>query len=487
MPFAAVGLLILAFSAFIWFRPEGSTKNAPVKTIAVLPFKPLAAEDRDEVLEVGMADTLISRLGNNQEIIVSPLSSVRSYGNLEQDAVQAGRELGVDSVLDGSIQRRHDKIRVNVRLIKAADGSLLWSDTFDENFTDIFNVQDAISKKVASALSLRLNIGEQARLEKRYTNNAEAYEFYLRGRFHSFKVTPPEIRKAIGFYKQAIEADPNYALAYAAMAEAYRIMAIAAHAPSKEVCPQAKALATRALEIDESLADAYVVLGWVGFLYDWDWENAEKNLKRAIELAPNNFETHRAYAHLLSNAGRHEEALAESKRARELAPLTLINAALECQFLFYAGRHDEAIVRLNKILEIDPNFWVAHAFLGRVFTLQGRYDEAVSALSKAKSLAEGSSEPVAQLGYALSKSGRRGEALAALDELKSSAAKNYVPFYFFALIHNGLGEKEDALNYLEKSFQEREAQMTFLKVDTRWDNLRSEPRFIALMKQMNFE
>lgn len=453
----------------------------------MLPFKPLVIENRDEVLEIGMADTLIARLGGNREIVVRPLSSVRKYGNLEQDAQTAGRDLGVDAVLDGNIQRWADKIRVNVRLVKVADGTLLWTGTFDEKFTDIFVVQDAISIKVVSALALRLSGEEQTQLERHYTNNAEAYEFYLRGRYHFFKITPPEVRKAIGFYQQAIEADPNYALALAGMADAYRTQAIAAHAPSKEVYPQAKAMATRALEIDESLADAHVVLGWIGFLYDLEWENAERQLKRAIELAPNNSEAHRAYAHLLSSAGRHDEALAESKIARELAPLTLITSTLDAYFLLYAGHYDEAIVRLKKTLELDPNFWAAHTALGRVYIVQGRYDEAITAMTKAKGLAAGSPEPDTQLGYALAKSGRQNEARAALEELKFLATKNYVPLYFFAIIYNGLGENEEALNYLEKSFHEREAQMTFLKIDTRWDNLRKEPRFIDLIERMKLQ
>ena len=483
------GLLILAlgFFAFTRFRSETPTTDVPIKTIAVLPFKSLAAENGNEVLEMGMADTLISRLGNNREIVVRPLSSVRKFGNLEQDALAAGRALDVESVLDGNIQRWGDKIRVNVRLIKTADGSLLWTGTFDEKFTDIFVVQDAISRKVASALELRLSGGEQTQLEKRYTNNAEAYEFYLRGRYHFFKITPPEMIKAIGFYQQAIEADPNYALAYAGLADAYRTQAIAAHAPSKEVCPQAKQLATRALEIDESLADAHIVLGWVGFFYDWDWEKAEKELQRAIELAPNNSEAHRAYAHFLSILGHHEEAIAEGKRARELAPLTLITNALEGQFLFYAGRDTEAIARFNETLEIEPDFWVAHNWLGRVYIRQGRYPEAIAALTKARELSRGSTEPVTQLGYALAKSGNPKQAQVTLEELKSIAAEKFVPAYNFAMIYNGLGEKDEALNYLEKSFGEREVQMTFIKIDTRWDEFRAEPRFIDLMRRMNFE
>ncbi|MDQ3372942.1 MAG: tetratricopeptide repeat protein, partial [Acidobacteriota bacterium] len=315
---------------------------------------------------------------------------------------------------------------------------------------------------------------------------AEAYALYLRARFHYFKITPPEMRKSIEFYQQAIGIDPNYALAYAGMADAYRTMAIAGHAPPKDVCPRGKALAKRALEIDETLADAHVALGWLEMFYDWDWANAEIRFKRVIELAPNNSEAHRGYGHLLSVTARHEESVAEGRRARELAPLTLITAALEGQYLFYAGRLDEATDRLNKTLELDPNFWVALNALGRVYILQGRYDEAIAVITRAKALAEGSHEPTAQLGYTLAKSGRQKEARAMLEELKSSSTKNYVPMYFIAMIYNGLGEREEALNYLEKSLEEREAQMTFIKIDTRWDWLRTEPRFIDLMQRMNF-
>jgi serine/threonine-protein kinase len=241
------------------------------------------------------------------------------------------------------------------------------------------------------------------------------------------------------------------------------------------------------LEIDETLAEAHIVLGWVGFLYDWDWTAAETEFKRALELAPNNSDARRGYAHLLSNLGRHAEAIAEVKRARELDPLTLITNVLEGQFLFYAGREPEAIERLNKTLEIEPNYWIAYNNLGRVYILQKRYDEAIAALTKAREFSRGSTEPVTQLGYALAKSERREQAQAELEELKSTAAKRYVPAYSLAMIYNGLGEKDNALNYLEKSFDEREVQMIFIKVDTRWDEFRIEPRFAEIIKRMNLE
>lgn len=479
-----LGLTLLGF--YSWRGSTRPVPNALIKSVAVLPFKPLVAENRNEALELGMADTLINKLSGS-ELIVRPISAVRRFGSLEQDAVAAGRELGVESILDGNIQQWGNKIRVNVRLVKVADGTPLWTGTFDEKFTDIFVVQDAISKKVAAALALKLSGDEQTKLEKRYTNNAEAYELYLRGRYHAQKVTEPEVRQAIVFYEQAITLDPSYALAYAGKAIAYRTLSLTTFAPSNEVIPKSKTAALRALEIDDSLAEAYAALGWTNFLYDWNWSEAEKNLQKALELSPRNADVHRAYAHFLSSSGRHDEAIAQSQQAREIDPFTPLANALEGQFLFYGGRYDEAIDRLEKTLELDPNFWAAYNTLGRVYIHQERWDEAIAALIKARELSGGSTEPVTQMGYALAKSGKRARAQETLEELKTFSKNSYVPAYNFAMIYNGLGEREQALNYLEKSFEQREVQLTFIKIDSRWDDLRSDARFDALFKQMNFE
>ena len=242
---------------------------------------------------------------------------------------------------------------------------------YNRKLTDLVSLQGEITRDVSQKLRAQLSGTDEQKLAKNYTNNVEAYQLYLKGRYHYFKLTQPEIRKGIALYQQAIEADPAYALAYAGMADAYRTLPIAGYVRSKDAFPQAKSAAMRALEIDENLAEAHMVLGWVGFLFDWDWSASESELKKAIELSPNNSDAHRAYAHLLSVLGRHDEAIAEAKRARELDPLTLITNALEGQFLFYAGHNDEAIARLKKTLEIDSNFWIAHNILGRVYISQG--------------------------------------------------------------------------------------------------------------------
>ena len=256
------------------------------------------------------------------------------------------------------MQKSGDRLRVTVRLIKVADGSSLWAGTFDEKFTDVFAVQDTISQKVAEALALRLSGEEQERLTKRYTENATAYQLYLTGRYHLFKVTPPDITKSIGFFKQAIELDPSYALAYVGLVDACRGLALTSDRPPKEVFPQAKAAATKAVQIDESLAEAHAALASVHLWFDWDWAGAEREARRAISLNPNSGFSHLIYMLLLSNLGRHQEAIAEGARARELDPVSLITNSGEGTALFFAGRNDEARERFQKTVELDPNFWI---------------------------------------------------------------------------------------------------------------------------------
>lgn len=486
--FAAAGfvLFVLAFFALDKFRSEIPVKNEPVKTIAVLPFKPLAAENRDEALEMGMADTLISKLGNNREITVRPLSSVRRYGNLEQDALLAGRELGVDSVLEGSIQRRGDKIRVNVRMLKTSDGRLLWTETFDENFTDIFVVQDAISNKVAAALSLHLNGDEKMRLTKHPTEYVRAYEFYLKGRFHVLKLTLPDIRRGISYFEQAIEADPNYALAYVGLADAYRSM-FAHDINPNEFLPQAKAAAHKAIEIDPTLADAFAQLGYIVFWHDWDWKTAENHFRRALELDPNNADAYLFYGHLLSNTGRHAESIAMAERARELDPLNLRTNALEGQFRFYAGHHDEAINSLQKTLELEPNYGLARFNLSNCYIEKGKLAEAGEEIQRIKLITGNNAHLTMLEGYILARSGKRAEAGKLLEDFLKRANERFVPPYSIAMIYNGLGETEKALTWLERSFEQRDQRMVFLKIEPKWKNLRNEPRFISLLKRMNFE
>lgn len=458
---------------------------ATVKAIAVLPFVPLIAEHRDPALELGMADTLIARLSGIQEVVVRPISSVRKYIEVDQNALAAGQELGVESVLEGSIQRWHDSIRVTVRLMKVSTGAALWAGTFDEKFTDIFAVQDAIAERIAGALALQLGSEEKQRLTRRYTDNAEAYEFYLRGRYHVNKLTPPEVQIGISYLQQAIDIDPSYALAYVGLADACRSLSIACEMPSTELLPKARALAQKAIEIDDSLAEAHAVLGYIIFWYEWDWSKAEEQYKRALDLNPNSAETHQFFAHLLSDTGRHAAGLAEIRRARELDPLSLYINALEGQFLIHAGQIDEALARLLKTIELDANYFLAHLFASSAYIEKGMFAEAVVEARKARELSGVNTHSIAFGGYALAKAGKQAEARAMLEELLKLSTERYVSPYHIALIHNGLDERDNTLASLERGYEQRDARMVFLKVEPKWKNLRDDPRFVSLLKRVN--
>jgi tetratricopeptide (TPR) repeat protein len=430
---------------------------------------------------------LISRLGDSQGLIVRPLSSVRGFGNLDQDAVAVGRELGVEAVLDGSIQRWGEKIRVNARLIKVADGRLIWTGTFEEEFSGIFTVQDAISNRVATALSLRLSADEKMRLAKRQTQNTEAYQLYIRGRFLVFKLTPQEIEKGISYFQEAISLDPQYALAHAGLADAFRSLALGSEMPPNETLQKSKAAAQKAIELDESLSEAHTALGMTIFWSDWKWAEAESEFKRALELSPNSANAHLFYSHLLSNLGRHEEALAEIRTARELDPLFPFAGALEGQSLSNAGRNDEALDRLRKTSELAPNFWMPHLFASGAYIEKGMYDEAVAEAQLATKLSPFQTASVAYEAYALAKSGKQDQARVKLNDLLELSRKRFVPPFHIALIYSGLGEQNEALGWLERAFDQRDPKITFLKVNRKLNSLRNEPRFIDLMRRMGFD
>jgi len=457
------------------------------KRIAVLPFKPLSSENRDQALELGMADALITKLSNSRQIIVSSLNSVRKYGDLEQDPVAAGRELWVNSILEGNVQKSGERVRVTARLINVANGSSLWAGTFDEKFTDVFGVQDAISQKVADALALRLSGEEKKRLTKRYTENVDAYQLYLIGRYHWDKFTPPDIRKAIGFFQQAIDLDPNYALAYFGLAQANLSLAFSADVPSKDCLPQAKAAAMKALEIDDSLAEAHASLAFSIAFFDWDWTGAEREAKRAVALNPDSGMAHFAYAHVLSNLGRHDEAASEGGQAIALEPVFPLFRAIVAMFLHHAGHNDEAYAGLQKALELEPNFWIAHVTLGKVLIQQGKYAEAIAEFEKAKELSHGNSEAIASIGYVAALAGDASKARAVLGELKTLSRQHYIPLHNIALVYNGLGEQSEALFWLEKAYDERDVLVSLLQVDPKWDSLRSNPHFVAILKRIGLQ
>jgi serine/threonine-protein kinase len=479
--FAVLSVFALGAAGFYLWRGNEKSIDAPIKTIAVLPFKPLVLENRNEALEFGLADTLISKLSGGGEIVVRPLSAIRRYTSIEQDSLTAGRELGVESILDGTMQTWGDRIRISAKLLRTSDGKQLWAGQFDEKFTDVLAVQDAISEKVAAALKIRLGGKEK----KHSTENVEAYQLYMEGRYHIAKLTPSDVRTSIPFFQQAIDIDPGYALAYTGLSQAYGVLAIAGEIPPAEAILKSKAAGQKAIEIDNTLGEAHGSLCMGIFWHDWDWQSAEKECLRAIEIDPNNSDFHGNYALVLSNTGRHAEALAEAKRSRELDPLNLAQSALEGQYLLHAGRPDEALKRLQKTSELEPNFWMPHLFAASAYIEKGMFAEAIAEARKEYELTGRNDIPFGT--YALAKSGKRDEARAVLKELLKSSATKYVSPYNIALIYNALDERDNALDWLQKGYEQRDPKMTFLKVEPKWNNLRSDPRFITLLKRMRLE
>ena len=453
-----------------------------IRSLAVLPFRPLVAESRDESLELGMTDTMIGKLGGG-EIQIRPLSAVRRFNSLEQDPLAAGRELGVDAVLDGSIQIAGGRVRVLAKLARVNDGKQIWAGQFNEAASDIFALQDSISERVAGALQIAL--GERSR--KNYTASVEAYQLFAKGKFHSSRLILPEVQKGISYFEQAIAADPNYAMAYVELSNAYRAMVLTNDVSPADAMPKARDYALRAAELDPTLSEAQTVLAFIAFWYEFDPAKAEPIHRRAIELDPSSPQSHFGYAHFLSNTGRHDEALAEIKRALELDPVSLVTNALYGQVLFFAGQEDEALRVLQATSDLDQNFWLPHLFISRIYAKKGMWDESIAAASRARDLSNGNAEAIANIGYAQAKAARTAEAQNLLVELKKRSETRYVPHYALAALYNGLGDREKALDSLEKAFTDRDSLMVFLKVEPKWDNLRSDPRFIELMKRMNFD
>jgi DNA-binding winged helix-turn-helix (wHTH) protein/TolB-like protein/Flp pilus assembly protein TadD len=481
---ALAGLLTAGAVYFLHSRNNASI-HPTVESIAVLPFKPLVPESRDEALELGMADTLITKLSNGTKIIVRPISSVRGYGGVGQDPLAAGRELFVDAVLDGTIQRWGDRIRVTARLIRLSDNRTLWAGQFDRGFGDIFDVQDSISERAAAELVPILTGKEKEHLARRYTADTEAYELYLKGRFFWYKRTPQATAKAAEYFQRALDRDPRYALAYAGIADCYRTLAIMSDVPSRESFPKAKQAALKALEIDNNLAEAHNALGSIEYSFEWDWAAAEKEFQRAIETSPNYPLAHLGYANLLSSLGRHEDALAEMTRATKLDPLSPFVGTIKGQILFQARRYSQAIEAVSRALEIEPNFWIGQIVLCRSYERLGHYEQALKACRKAAEFSDNVSEATSLAGYVYAVSGQRRHAEKALQALRATSGARYVPPYNLALVYQGLGNSNEALKWLEKGYAERDVHMVFLPVDSKWDALRDKPQFIDLMTHLN--
>jgi TolB-like protein/DNA-binding winged helix-turn-helix (wHTH) protein/Tfp pilus assembly protein PilF len=480
-----IGLgLIVVVAAVGLFRLVRPTVTLRQKSVAVLPFNVLSPTD-DDYLGVGIADTLITRLSNVRQIAVRPTSSVLKFHGQVQDAAAAGRELKVDSVLEGTIRRSDGRIRVTVQLVSVADGAPLWAGTFDEKMTDLFTVEDSISERVSSALAVELTQHEKGLLTKRYTGNVEAYELYLKGRYFWNKRTTEGFEKAIEHFQDAIKRDPNYALAYTGLADCYNLARLE-QAP-KDLNENAVNAVIKALKVDEALPEAHLALANIRFRYDLDWSGAATEFKRALDLDPSSADAHRRYAQYLSYLGRFAEATAEMKRAQQLDPISVVINGMLAQISFFEGRYAEAAHQYKQTLEMDPNFTIAQRELGLVYEQMGAYSDALRELQRSMNLPGNFFKPTneADIGHLYAVSGNRTEAQKVLEDLKDRGRQSYVPPYDIAIVYAGLGERDATFEWLNKAYEDRSFWLSWLKVDPRLRAVRSDPRYVELDRRVS--
>jgi tetratricopeptide (TPR) repeat protein/DNA-binding winged helix-turn-helix (wHTH) protein len=480
------GLLVVALVfSFRWGVRQGAP-TTQIKTIAVLPFKTLGTQDDNEYLGLGLADALITELGRLRQLVVRPTSAIRRYTDVSQDPIAIGQRQGVEAVLDGNVQRTGDRLRVTAQLIRVADGTILWSGRFDQNFTDIFAVQDSISVQVACDLLTRLCGEAGAAALKQQPINIEAYQAYLKGRYFWNKRTMDGFQKAIEYFKQAIELDPTYARAYAGLGDATYFLGGSDPQTQAESTAKAKAWIKQALALDETLSEAHDSLGLIAMNSDWDWVKAEREYKRAIELDPNYATAHQRYGEFLAYMGRFDEAIAEVKRAQELDPLSLIISTDVAKVYTNARRYDEAIAQYRRALELDPNFEQARGLLALTYAAKGLYEEAEREFHKIEDIAN---EPglLAFQGYVYGAAGKRADAQRVLRQLSELAQRTYVAPYWMTWVYAGLGDKDEAFKWFERIFEDRSAFGAItLKVNPAYDNLRSDPRFTDLLRRAGF-
>jgi TolB-like protein/Tfp pilus assembly protein PilF len=481
----AISVSLFFFGRYTATSKQSGLTEVPAKSIAVLPFENLSGNPENAYFTDGIQEEILMRLAKIADLkVVSRTSTVRykrSPGSLGEIATQ----LGVANVLEGSVQRTADRVHVNVQLIKAASDTHLWAEAYDRKLTDIFAVESEIAKTIADTLQAKLTGSEKRAIAAQPTENTEAHEFYLKGRFFWNKRTANDLKTAISYFRQAIHKDPSYALAYAGLADSYAILSAFGAGSPEESLPAAEAAAKKALELDDTLAEAHTSLALVLLGYDLDFDRSIREFRRAIELNPNYATAHHWFGiGPLMRSGRFDDAIAECKRAVELDPLSLINNADLGHTYRSARRYDEAIEQLRKTLEMDPGFYYAHSALGRALESKGDLDAAIQEYQKARTLND---DPglLALLGHAYASSGNKTEALKILDQLKELSKQRYVSAYSFALVYLGLGDKEEALRSLEKSYQDREgSDIALIRINPFFDALRGDPRFEELVTKV---
>jgi serine/threonine-protein kinase len=481
---AVAALVIAGLAAFgAWSYFHARTTEVAVESIAVIPFANENNDPSADWISDGLTESIINNLTQLPNLKVIARSSVFRYKGKEVDPVAVGNELGVRAVLTGRLLQRDDTMVISAELIDIRDNKQLWGEKYQRKLADMLSVQREIAREITNNLRPTLSGVARSLADKQHTTNAEAYQLYLKGRFYWNKRTPPDFQKAIAFFQQAIDQDPNYALAYTGLADSYALLTAYSAESAHEMMPKAKAAALKALELDDKLAEAHASLGQIEAYYDYDFPAAEREYRRALELNPNYATAHQWLAEHLSSMKRFDEALAEIKRALELDPLSIIINRIYADILVDARRFDEAIVQFRKTIELDPNFPTAHFFLGRAYESQGMYDEAVREYSKSAAVSGFPPDQLARMNEAYAKSGWKAYVQAVLDYAVHDR-KTATPPFVMAGYYVRLGRKEEAIASLQKGYEERDFRMTMLAVDFGFDSLRSDPRFKDLLRKM---
>ena len=473
-----VALLLVGVVLWLW-----SGRSTGIHAIAVLPFVNVGADPSTEYLSDGITESIINNLSQLTNLAVMSRSSVFRYKKPDIDAQTAGRELNVEAVLMGRVTHRGDELSVSVELVDTRTSHQIWGEQYNRKATDAMAIQEQISQEISDKLRVRLSGEDKKRLSKHHTENADAYALYLKGRYQWNKQTLDGMETGIQFFQQAIQKDPRYALAYTGLADAYALLADYNVLPAKEVMPRAKTAAMKALEIDDSIAEAHASLGWSKLTLDWDWPGAEREFKRSIELNPNYATAHQWYAEYLTTMGRADEARAEMKRAQELDPASLPISVAMAATQYYARQYDQAIEQCHRAILMDSQFIGAHVFLGRALEQKGSYAEAVAELQQALKLSQGDSTELAALGQAYAQSGDSAQAKKTLKELEQRSTRTYVQPMWIAAIYAALGDKDEATQWLRQAVGDRSVWLIYLKVDPFFDSLRSDPRYADLVRR----
>ncbi len=483
---ASILLLLAAIGIAYFFYGRRDSSTAQIESMAVLPFVNESGNSDLEYLSDGMTESLINSLSRLPQLSVKARSSVFRYKGKQVESSQVAGELSVQAILSGRVVQRGDDLTLYLSLVDGRNGNQLWGEQYNRKLTDLVLLQTDIARDVSQKLRTRLSSADQQKLAKNYTANSEAYQLYLKGRYHLSKLTAPELQRAISYFQRAIDVDPNYPLAYSGLANAYRALTLSGELLSTEISPKAKEMAQKAIQLDDSLAEAHAVLGVLICFYDWNMSEATRECKRAVELDPNSADAHQLYNIVLMHQRRFDEAIVEIRRARELDPLDLLINAREAQTLAYAGRSDEALAQARKTLEIDPNYWFAHMWASEAYLIQGRFDQAIAEARKSREILRVGTHQTAFLGYALAKSGRESEARAEVNELLKLSKQRYVSPYNVAMIYAGLGDRMETFAWLERGIEQRDPKMVILNVDHKFHDLRDDPRFQDLLRRVGF-